>query len=57
MKKSIELKSVMKVDKNGMKKILAGSCAQYGVVCTNVYAKPVQKVLEGAAAADKLWLG
>ena len=57
MKKSIEVKGKIKVDKSEMREIRAGTCAQYGVVCDKVYAKPKQLEMYEVATADELWLG
>jgi hypothetical protein len=57
MKKAIEVKGQIKIDKREMKEIRAGSCAQYGVVCENVWANPEQRVEQQSAAVDDLYLG
>lgn len=60
MKKAIEVKGQIKLDKKDMKEIRAGSCAQYGVVCDQVFAKPkatMEFQAVDVATADKLWLG
>jgi hypothetical protein len=57
MKKAIQVKGQIKLDKRDMKEIRAGSCAQYGVVCEKVYAKPKALEMQEAAPVDALYLG
>lgn len=57
MKKSIEIKGVIDVDKSEMKEIRAGeSCGQSGIACYTVVAKPSQNLLETVVIVDKLYV-
>lgn len=57
MKKSIEIKGVIDVDKSEMKEIRAGeSCAESGIACLSVIVKPTQNLLETVVIVDKLYV-
>lgn len=56
MKKSIEVKGIIKVDKSEMKEIRAGSCGQAGIACTNVHPAKQQSQRMGVVIVDDLYL-
>ena len=56
MKKSIKVKGAIKVDKTELKKVRAGSCSQYGVVCETDLVKVRQVEMLEAAPVDRLYI-
>lgn len=56
MSKSIKVKGAIKVDKNGLDKIKAGSCAHMGKEChKDIVLAPVP-VMMTIAAVDRLYI-
>ena len=55
MKKSIEVKGTIKVDKKGMSDVRCGeSCGQSGIACKSVVASQQQEMTETVVIVDKL---
>ena len=55
MKKSIEVKGTIKVDKKGMSNVRCGeSCGHMGIACKAVTASQQQEMTETVVIVDKL---